>query len=255
MCKCMAIPAIYRWTKTQNLTVTEQLTAGIRYFDIRTSSRPNDDNLYFVHALYGPTVFEVLEEINSFLKLNPKEIVFIDFQHFYRMSDEDHKRLIKFITELFGHKIVPQTSQLLMDKITLNSLWKKGQQVFVYYRDETFRLQNPDFWPSRALPNPWGNTVNIETLMNFLTKEVNNRPPNSMFVTQGVLTPNNSYVTLHFFSSLHHYLVIDCNRNLVDWLNGKVQGPKCPNIVMCDFIEWQNYEIPKLVIKLNLNKK
>jgi hypothetical protein len=168
-----------------------------------------------------------------------------------RFSDDDHKNLIAQITDIFGKRLVPYASQLFMDKITLSYLWSKGQQIFIYYRDERARMQNPVLWPSRCLPNPWPNTMSCQTLFNFLNQNISDRPLNSMFVSQGILTPSNTYVKLHFFSTLERDLSLTCNRSLLEWLKLKSSGPKGPNIVMSDFIECNNFEIPILTVQLN----
>src|SRR5262245_15168785 len=43
------------WSKNQALSFTQQLNAGIRYFDIRVCSAP-DGGLYFCHGFYGPGI-------------------------------------------------------------------------------------------------------------------------------------------------------------------------------------------------------
>src|SRR6185437_5016944 len=120
-----------------------------------TASRIADDKLYFCHGLYGPLVSDMLDQVNAFLQRNQREIVFLDFQHFYSLSDADHKQLIAMIIHTFGRRLVPYSSQLLMDKITLKYLWDKRMQVFVYYRNESARLESHVLWPARCLPNPW----------------------------------------------------------------------------------------------------
>ena len=248
---CVSLPAIHRWTKTQNLDITNQLNGGIRYIDIRTGSKPDDDSLYFIHGLYGPKIDDILNQINQFLLQNPLEVVFIDFQHFYSLSDEDHKKLIQQINGLFGNRLVPYSSQLVMDKFTLRYLWQKRLQVFVYYRNESARMQSPNLWPARCLPNPWANTMSRDKLCSYLEASMSARPPNSMYVTQGILTPSNRYVGFHCFSSLKTDLAQICNQCITDWLDDKSAGNKGPNIVMTDFIEWNKYEIPLKTIRLN----
>ena len=245
------MPAIHRWTKTQNLDIAGQLNGGIRYLDMRMASKPGDELHYFCHGLYGPTIDEILDQVNEFLVENPTEIVFIDFQKFYRFSDDDHKRLIKQIEDLFGSRLVPLSSQLMMNQFTLRYLWQHRFQVFVYYRDESARVGSKLLWPSRDLPNPWANTMSRNKLMAFLNENQASRPPNSMYVTQAILTPTNRYVCSHFYSSLRSDLVQLCNTCISDWIKEKSAGSKGPNIVMSDFVEWNNYEIPLKTIKLN----
>lgn len=117
-----------KWSVTQNLTFREQLDAGIRYFDLRVSSKPGDadQEIYFIHGLFGIRVWDGLMEIDSFLTQHPQEIVFLDFNHFYAMDEAHHKRLILRIQEAFGNKLCSAGS---VESMTLQTLWEKKSQV------------------------------------------------------------------------------------------------------------------------------
>lgn len=49
-----------KWLATQTMNFTSQLEAGIRFFDLRISTKPRDpDNeLFFAHGLFSATVSE-----------------------------------------------------------------------------------------------------------------------------------------------------------------------------------------------------
>ncbi|XP_056645596.1 PI-PLC X domain-containing protein 3-like isoform X2 [Diorhabda sublineata] len=68
---------IARWSKTQCYLAKDQLIRGIRYFDLRTSTKEGTDDLYIVHTLYSVPIQTCLDEINSFLDLHPKEVIII----------------------------------------------------------------------------------------------------------------------------------------------------------------------------------
>lgn len=117
-----------KWSVTQNLTFREQLEAGIRYFDLRVSSKPGDTDqeIYFIHGLFGIKVWDGLMEIDAFLTQHPQEIIFLDFNHFYAMDESHHKCLVLRIQEAFGNKLCPACS---VESMTLRSLWEKKYQV------------------------------------------------------------------------------------------------------------------------------
>lgn len=117
-----------KWSVTQNLTFREQLEAGIRYFDLRVSSKPGDTDqeIYFIHGLFGIKVWDGLMEIDAFLTQHPQEIIFLDFNHFYAMDEAHHKCLVLRIQEAFGNKLCPACS---VESMTLRSLWEKKYQV------------------------------------------------------------------------------------------------------------------------------
>ena len=110
---------------------------GIRYFDLRVC-RTTDRSLHlkspftFTHGLLGGLVRESLEEINEFLNTHSKEIILLDFNHFYNFDDQcDHDQLIHLIHEIFGKKIC--TTAQTITECTLNYLWNNKQQVILLY--------------------------------------------------------------------------------------------------------------------------
>lgn len=117
-----------KWSVTQNLTFKEQLESGIRYFDLRVSSKPGEveKEIYFIHGLFGIRVWDGLMEINSFLLQHPGEVIFLDFNHFYAMDDSHHQYLISKILKAFGSKLCPVQP---VEKVTLQYLWELKQQV------------------------------------------------------------------------------------------------------------------------------
>ncbi|RWS21504.1 PI-PLC X domain-containing protein 3-like protein, partial [Leptotrombidium deliense] len=247
----IVLPIMKRWTKTQNLNITEQLINGIRYFDLRVATKERDNNLYFVHGLYANEIESICDEICSFLNTHTKEIVIIDFQHFYSVSEEQHMQLIDNLMNIFGRKVCPFDAVESVNQLTLEYMWRNSYQVLIFYRQDQMRSYNPKLWPSRKLPNPWANTIDKRYLIEFLDENVKRRDETAFYVTQGVLTPNNKCVILHCFSSLHTHLATDCNDTINCWLITQRIGPKGPNVVMCDFIEWNESRIPQTVVKLN----
>jgi hypothetical protein len=115
----------------------EQLHIGIRYFDLRVCRTTNVNHslqspFTFTHGLLGNLVRSDLEDINEFLDNNPKEIVLLDFNHFYDFTDEcGHDQLIHLIHDIFKKKLC--TTARTIDECTLNYLWSRRQQVILLY--------------------------------------------------------------------------------------------------------------------------
>ncbi|KAG8588792.1 hypothetical protein GDO81_006101 [Engystomops pustulosus] len=116
-----------KWSVTQNLTFKEQLESGIRYFDLRVSSKPDEAEIeiYFIHGLYGIKVWDGLTEINTFLTNHSTEVVLLDFNHFYAMEHEHHLYLVNMLQEVFGSKLCIADC---VENITLQYLWEKKYQ-------------------------------------------------------------------------------------------------------------------------------
>lgn len=93
------------------------------------ATKPNDINFYTVHALYGDPVIVELTNIKTFLTSHNKEILILDFQHFYNFSETDHYRLITILNSLFQNMICPHSYP--NDKLNLNTMRKNGWQVIL----------------------------------------------------------------------------------------------------------------------------
>lgn len=55
------------------------------------------------------------------------QVVILDCQHFYGFEGEDHARLMQFLLDFFGPRLVPRYMDL--QQVTLNSLNRLRQQV------------------------------------------------------------------------------------------------------------------------------
>ncbi|KAG9337165.1 hypothetical protein JZ751_029645 [Albula glossodonta] len=182
-----------KWLATQTMNFSSQLEAGIRFFDLRISTKPRDpDNeLYFAHGLFSAKVKEGLEQISTFLASHAREVVFLDFNHFYGVQNLHHEKLVRMLREVFGDRLCPA---LFAQEVTLKYLWEKEYQVLVFYHNPV-ALEVPFLWPGQMMPAPWANTTDPEKLVQFLQASITDkRRKGTFFVSQVVLTPKASTV-------------------------------------------------------------
>ncbi|KAM6161981.1 PI-PLC X domain-containing protein 2 [Erethizon dorsatum] len=237
-----------KWSVTQNLTFREQLEAGIRYFDLRVSSKPGDadQEIYFIHGLFGIKVWDGLMEIDSFLTQHPQEIIFLDFNHFYAMDEAHHKCLILRIQEAFGNKLCPACS---VESLTLQTLWEKKCQVLIFYHCPFYK-QYSFLWPGKKIPAPWANTTSVRKLILFLETTLSERAPQGSFhVSQAILTPRVKTIARGLVGGLKNTLV---HRNLpaiLDWVKIQKPGAMGVNIITSDFVDLVDFATT--VIELN----
>nr|XP_060626628.1 PI-PLC X domain-containing protein 2 [Anolis sagrei ordinatus] len=237
-----------KWSVTQNLTFKEQLEGGIRYFDLRVSSKPGEagQEIYFIHGLFGIKVWDGLMEINTFLTHHPKEIIFLDFNHFYAMDKNHHEYLISRIEEVFGSKLCTKEC---VDDVTLERLWEKQKQVLIFYH-HPFCGEYPFLWPGNKMPAPWANTTNVHKLLQFLETTLGERETCGTFhVSQAILTPRVKTIARHLIRGLKNTLV---HRNLpfiLNWVKSQKPGIMGVNIITSDFVELVDFATT--VISLN----
>jgi hypothetical protein len=66
-----------KWSQAQNRSIIQQLEDGVRYLDLRVIYCASKKQFYTVHGLYGPSLKDVLGQVNQFLQHHPQEIIVI----------------------------------------------------------------------------------------------------------------------------------------------------------------------------------
>ncbi|VDK32537.1 unnamed protein product [Taenia asiatica] len=233
-----------RWSRTQDVSLLEQLAAGIRYFDLRVIHREVDGLFYFVHGQFAKEVSTELLSIRSFLQEHPKEVVLLDFNHLYCFFEPDSISLLeKTIVKVFGSMLMPRSERIP----SLNDLWGGAFQVICFLHAQT---ESPVMWTCEKISSPWPNTVDVDSLVAFL----NSHPPievDRFHVTQGILTPNSDYVLSNVNSALTT-LAASAGQKVIEWLTGEI-GRR--NVVMIDFAVQMFPQFAQTVISMNTSRQ
>ena len=237
---------MHRWSVTQTLPFSEQLRAGVRYFDLRLgfrgktsvsldSEKKYHDALHFVHGLYGLQIQTGLTEILQFLEGHPKEVVVLHFQHFYNFQPNIHEHCVTLVSRLFREKLCPVMKHA--SDLTLKQMWRNKWQVIVLYRHKVL----PDLmWNARMVVSPWGNVSSSSDLVKFLGS-AKNRHDHKFYVSQAVLTPDSSMIAKHVTSSLKDRCAKKASKDVNKWLQSLTPGSHGLNIFMVDFIEMGDF--------------
>lgn len=243
---------VYNWSVTQSYSIYQQLHAGIRYLDLRVAKRPKDGTYRVVHGLYGATLSEMLAQVNTFISECPKEIVILDFNHFYGMTSQDHTIFSSSIKTLFGKALRPPGTQGI--NVTLKELWANSENILVFYHDSDILKKNPCFWPGDNIYSPWANTSDLSKLLSFLENETESKlPPQALHVAQGLLSPNTKVLLAHISKSLKTTLALKATDAVTTWLDElQTSDQKKLNIVIVDFVETDNFS--NTVIQRNYNQ-
>ncbi|XP_014215853.1 PI-PLC X domain-containing protein 3 [Copidosoma floridanum] len=243
-------PVIFNWSVNQYESVKDQLDGGIRYLDLRVATKPNDDKVYFLHGLYGSEIGEPLREVANWLDAHPRELVILDFQHFYDFEEVRHRGLIDQLRAIFHRKMCPVSHHQKLDHTSLDWLASERYQALIVYRNPIAR-EYRDLWPSGLWPTPWPNTVSTSKLVDFLDAGLRERSRDTGFVSQCLLTPSTAYVARHICGSLHRDLSAQCRRAILPWLERCSPGSGGLNIVITDFVSFDQFSFSKLVVQRN----
>ncbi|XP_060563653.1 PI-PLC X domain-containing protein 3-like [Ruditapes philippinarum] len=238
---------LLKWSVTQTFNLKQQLMNGIRYFDFRVSSRNGTDQIHFIHNLYGTSVADGLDELIEFLDINKKEIVILDFNHFYGMGDDHHIKFLEMLLEKCGEKLCMFVG---MESLTLNMLWENGLQIIIMYHNEIAK-EMCQFWPGYTCKSHWAETTDMNNMFTFLDKVKHIENVNRFNVCQCVLTPNIGYILGNLNGSLLENIAKDVMPEAIRWVKQQRRGTSGVNIVTTDFIELGDFA--KSVISLNFS--
>eukprot|EP00026_Physarum_polycephalum_P010647 Phypoly_transcript_10816.p1 GENE.Phypoly_transcript_10816~~Phypoly_transcript_10816.p1 ORF type:complete len:321 (+),score=15.90 Phypoly_transcript_10816:102-1064(+) len=238
---------IAQWSKTQARTIHQQLCDGIRYFDFRVGYQ--DGEFYTCHGMKGDTIRDILKTFIEYANKYPREVVIIDFNHFYKMGPAEHETLTQQIRDQLGDKFWPfEHANATLDEAASMNL---GPIVVVYHKPEG---QRHSFYPNSAIQAPWANTDNIALLQEKLQESLLrfDRGSKQLFVSQCILTPSLDTVLRGFCRcnwSLFG-LANTLNQEVVEWI-AKFHQSRPLNIVMVDHYHTCNFV--DLVVKLNFS--
>ncbi|XP_063049930.1 PI-PLC X domain-containing protein 1-like [Engraulis encrasicolus] len=241
---------IKSWVTTQDLTIVQQLHAGIRYFDMRVACKPDEEDgsrpLYFAKMLYTTAeVEETFRQMSKWLAEHPKEVVIISCKNFDGMNSDDHQGFITQLMDIFSNKLCPNT-----ETPTLQDCWDKNYQVILSYADEEQAANQEFLWPWPET-NYWAaNQFTADGVLEYLKKRFQTEGRNAGFFATGLnLTPDEQYVLEHPYSSLHK-MASSAYPQLMQWATKQQPGAgrTCINIIAADFVDPY---FTQLVININ----
>ncbi|XP_078575198.1 PI-PLC X domain-containing protein 3-like [Branchiostoma floridae x Branchiostoma japonicum] len=242
---------VNNWSVTQHdIGVSGQLNVGVRYFDLRVAWRESDNSLYFVHGLYGSKVETAMQEIADWLNTHTKEVVMLDFNHFYNIDDSHHKKLSAILEEKFDSKLCPKTIVSQAVDVTLTMLWEHRHQVIVFYNNNEIADHHNYLWSDwEYLHSHSPNTYEVAKLIAWLENE-GVCDESKFHVSQAILTPDAITIVGNLGHSLKTVLATPAMPEILKWLKRKISGSGSNgvNIVIADFVD---LEFLLAVIKLN----
>nr|XP_057929812.1 PI-PLC X domain-containing protein 1 isoform X1 [Doryrhamphus excisus]XP_057929813.1 PI-PLC X domain-containing protein 1 isoform X1 [Doryrhamphus excisus] len=248
LCCCFTRPTIFKWATTQDHSIEEQLSMGIRYFDLRVARKPNDSStcLHFTHILYTHvTVLDTLSSVAAWLDSHPKEIVILACRHFEGINDKFHESFIVLLKKLFGSKLCRWDEAHL----SLRSLWALGRQVLLSY-DADVASRHAQLLP--AIPYWWANQRTARGAISYLEWNQQLGRPRGFFVTGLNLTADRKYILTNPKQSLRTLTFTHWD-HLSKWLQDQRPGSNHTdlNIIAGDFVG----PLPLCSLVIGLNRK
>ncbi|CAB3371354.1 Hypothetical predicted protein [Cloeon dipterum] len=232
---------IYRFTRTQDEDIWEQLVWGARYLDLRVGYYERKNEQFWInHARERITELRpVLQDVARFMRMSPNEVVIVDFHRFpvgfsgkFQKYAVRHRWLANLINEELGSMA---TQCVFMSSPRLSDLWHSGKRLMVYHakRHEVHVNWNDD-WLCAPLLQAWGNQQNATGLGNYIEEAMqrySGRPLPWSIMAE--LTPKYSDAILRPQRGLR-MMADDVNRGITNLFRHKWW--KDANIVATDFL-------------------
>ncbi|KAL6079631.1 PI-PLC X domain-containing protein 1 [Balamuthia mandrillaris] len=231
--------------------------------------------LFTCHALFGAHIQDELSSVLRFLRENKKEVVLLDLNHFYAMSESSHRLLEDLIQQTFGSLLIPRLSHTTTarrkrdraeeEALKLNELWKSEKRVLVFYHHRTSVQRHRWLWPRSGISSPWPNTTHLPELKQKLHQQLvmreEKRRSNAeggelpFFVLQGVLTPDVSFICKGIFNVLGKNtslkrMASNVSPLVLQWVEEEWADQFRMNVVMLDFFE--STKLVELCLLLNM---
>lgn len=233
--------------RTQNSGYYDQLSAGVRYFDVRVAEFQG--TVRSVHADSGEPLTpssangvpfqDILNDINKFIEENPSEVIILDFQHIW--NDFSSVVLPMIVSNLPSQAILNKSLSQDLSTLTMGQLreWKINL-VLVVNNEQSY---SPDFSANNFLyertqyllsPYVSGNHGSTSGLISAFAGYIAQHDSNKIFVLQSQRTGTISNLTIYELEADLRSYANDYARSLSLEKNQSLLSSI--NIIMRDFV-------------------
>jgi hypothetical protein len=244
-----ARPLLLGWSRAQDLSIGDQLRAGIRYLDLRVSLV--ESTYVLGHVLICGTLEDALRQVLAFTQQYPGELVILDVNHFYGMQTiESQVALIDFIAAILEGRLVPGPPTLgpgnTVNEILQHDPAGTARLILLFSSATAIAASGrTDVWCSEAENYPpcessqiisiWPDQDNVPGVLDRIRSQPE-RDLNRFYVSQGQITPSERLIggasppgSLREAAKLYNPEVISMARR--EWQRTGA------NIVILDFFE------------------
>ncbi|MTI32099.1 hypothetical protein [Xanthovirga aplysinae] len=233
--------------QTQDHNLYQQLTGGVRYFDLRPGS---DGNIH--HGIItGPPVDEVLNDVRKYMAEGHQELVILKFSHYDEFNDNAYVELVNKIQNKLGSYLFRNENNARLGEISLSGFLKGGGKVLILcsgnypinnaaegiytYRD----WNNGDAYKGDLVVfDRYSNTTDYGTMRNDQLNKFNayngiaadGNTPSDMFLLSWTLTP---ITDVWSYSTEPNRVLSHEMKNIQANGSGKI-----PNILYVDYYQY-----------------
>lgn len=256
------------WADAQSLTIKQQLEAGVRYLDLRLMYYAGvlglQEGVYVAHTsdggvltYWGEKVEAIVQAVRDFQDAHEREIVILDFNHFYAMNAAQHDRLAKLLRAAFGDLAAPPGES----DLTIEEMWSRGRRVVLLYggdqqgsggQDRALAIF-PALWGQDKIYATWANATDFQTLYDRVDNALKLRDRSRLYNVFGTFTPDGAMIAKSYLPFVSGFASLESAAKVVGpqfmgWLRWVWSG-RAINIVSLDY--FQNTNLVETMIALN----
>ncbi|MGH3967080.1 MAG: phosphatidylinositol-specific phospholipase C domain-containing protein, partial [Mycobacterium sp.] len=237
------------WSQAQDLSISDQLHAGIRYLDLRVSLV--DATYVLGHVLVSGTLDDALQQVLMFTQRYPSELIILDVNHVYGMETiESQVALINFIAGILDGRLVlglptlgpSSTVNEILQHDPVNTarvilLFASSAAIAASGRSEVWCSEAENFptCESSQIISLWPDHDNATGVLDHI-KSQPQRDLNRFYVSQGQITPSEQLISLSPHPSSLREAAKLCNPEVISMAAREWRGTGA-NIIILDFFE------------------
>ena len=238
---------IHLWSRSQPGNLYQQLSNGVRYFDMRCGFWGNMSNWYTYHGQIGQSIQFLSQNIKQFLDSHLQEIVLIEANgitgSYVNTSNID--QLIMIFNNTFGEYLFPRRQNNNDLFPTYGEMIESGKRILlsVGWKDNAIEKYD-NIWYGNTFQNTYADSDNITRMEEFNDKQAelfnnNGTNNNALFKISWTLTPNGDTILRSVDVGEPHDLIQladTANEQMWNWTQNKIvyEGERIGNIFIYD---------------------
>lgn len=169
-----------RLMKAQQSNATTLLKQGVRYLDVRLTYNVDKEDWYTTHTFLSDNAKEAFNEVNLFLEANKKEIIIFDIQHVYdertddgKANENSYKEVKQLLIDTNLYEKAVDFTNTSLNEMTYGKALEDSSSGKVVLIMKNNLLDGKILDYNTSIRSNWANTIDDDTLINFIEKEVN----------------------------------------------------------------------------------
>ncbi len=230
--KKVSLKEMIPWTKTQDLSIMEQLEIGVRFFDLRVTVEEGDE-LYLSHGLRGEKLSDAFDAIRDFCNNTDKDLVIIKIKGFpdKKCKNSNPNELVANFFRKYSDLILQKSDIKIprnLPSMTMKNILETGKRIIVLFdvrakKGQTGELMkatldNSDWlFDGDILESPWADTDSTPKLFEYTEKTAPKVSDDKLYALHWTLTANAGYIVEHY--------ILNKNKG-IRYMTSKINGGK-----------------------------